>query len=802
MKLNCSKSLFINNISQYILLLLFLLTCTLMASFSTSLMIKKSYKENLSVEIKNNLHNKLNEVIDTFESSLDQVLTLSCHALYNSLYNVDIEPQKYDVQSNTLSGNSMSSNHYLIYTTIRNICKASNLVESVCFYDQPSGYMFDSQANICLINNYFDRDINELFQYNTDIATKPIDNLGCYYRLFQRSLYDQSDKQYMTVIYSYKNIRHIAINIDLVKYYKTSFEKITNSLDANLIFVDNNREMLISSLDAELASDIMNLDFSSNSNQSYKFKNGESTTVIDTKSNKYDFHLFGIIKQSVLDQMISKSLNTIFLLQFIVFFVYTNFFMLFVILFLRPIIKSIKAILDQGNEVVIPTTAIDTIPEYKQENRIKNSNLNIVFSIDKLLNTLHYKNLKLNEDVRLFLPIYTSKLLANLLTEKVENAKQVILDLKDCGFVLPYNNNYYAAAIEINYIKNEGNVESISNISLYKQFVIKSCNELFNNYEFGFAVDLNDNIIGLAYSSEYGKNAVIDFLANIRTSLLSKYEIYASIAIGPQVENISALSTSFSKAQNALNYRITFDTDEIIDAEKFQIDEFLLTEYYCSIKEVLLRYISSGDTENACLMIDALFNYIKTEKYRIGFQEVVDMSINLIQSVAVILYDNDINVTIVLEKPQYEIYNQINYFTRSSLHRILSGITLRAACCFEIDEVNFINKSLFIVKKACDFINENYTNDISLENVANYIGLNASYFSKLFKDATGITFVKYLEKQRMEEAIKLIRNTNMMISEIGIKVGYNSPNYFSRVFKRFTGLTPDNYRQRYNICNN
>lgn len=175
------------------------------------------------------------------------------------------------------------------------------------------------------------------------------------------------------------------------------------------------------------------------------------------------------------------------------------------------------------------------------------------------------------------------------------------------------------------------------------------------------------------------------------------------------------------------------------------------------------------------------------------------MAINFVQSITVKITKNDINITNVLKKSQYEVYKQISNVDRSGLRNILNSIALRAACCFEINNTDLTNKSLSTVRKACVFIDENYNNNISLEQVADYVGLNPSYFSKLFKETTGISFVKYLEKIRMEEAINMIVNTDMMLSEIGLKIGYNSPNYFSKVFKKFTGLTPDSYRERYSV---
>lgn len=643
MKLKCSKNRYSNTVLQYILIFLFLLACTLMASISTSLLIKNKYKENFTAQIENDIHDRITKTVNNLESSLDHVLTLSSHALYNSLYEVRVETNINNPGSNAFPSGSMNSNNYLIYTSIRNICKASNLIESVYFYDKASGYVIDSEANICHIDSYFDTEIKKLFQYNTDTYSNPLDKVGCYFRVLSKSLFDNRYKKLMTVIYSYKNIRHIAVNVDLQKYYKLSYEELNSTINTDLIFSDKDNKIIISTLDGKLLQNIKNIDFSNHSSTFNKIEmeNVGLLKVTVLKSQKYDFNLYGVIKQNVIDEIIAGSLNEIIMLQFIMFFIYTNFFMLFTILFLRPIVKSIKAILGQEsdfnetieNEIMknityhIPDNAyasthvnnsnnisnnISKKLQKYDEYGIEKSSFKSVLSIHELLNIIYYRNMKINRDLKRFLPAYASMLLLNILTGKIDDIEQMLQDLNNYGFILPLKGDYYTAAIEVNIMKNEDYNDSFESISTYKQFLVRRCNELFNDSKlFGFAVDFNENIIGLVYSNIHGKDCFLDFLSTVNESLLAKFEILASISIGPKVENIFALSTSFYKALNALNYRVTFDKEEIIDEERIHIRDNLLMKYYYSIKEQLMRFIEEGNAEKTCSVIDELFNYIK-----------------------------------------------------------------------------------------------------------------------------------------------------------------------------------------------
>lgn len=78
--------------------------------------------------------------------------------------------------------------------------------------------------------------------------------------------------------------------------------------------------------------------------------------------------------------------------------------------------------------------------------------------------------------------------------------------------------------------------------------------------------------------------------------------------------------------------------------------------------------------------------------------------------------------------------------------------------------------------------------------IAAHIGVSPSYFSSIFKQETGTTFVEYLTKVRIDKACELLRCTNSRTAEIGEQVGYSDPHYFSATFKKVMGQSPKDYR--------
>ncbi|MGH4050886.1 MAG: AraC family transcriptional regulator [Clostridium sp.] len=99
------------------------------------------------------------------------------------------------------------------------------------------------------------------------------------------------------------------------------------------------------------------------------------------------------------------------------------------------------------------------------------------------------------------------------------------------------------------------------------------------------------------------------------------------------------------------------------------------------------------------------------------------------------------------------------------------------------------------VKKSIQFIETNYSRTISIESLADYIGLNKNYLSTIFSDLLGIPPQEYLIKYRVNRACKLLSNKDLTISEISRSVGYDDPLGFSKIFKRIKGVSPKAYRQ-------
>ncbi len=101
-----------------------------------------------------------------------------------------------------------------------------------------------------------------------------------------------------------------------------------------------------------------------------------------------------------------------------------------------------------------------------------------------------------------------------------------------------------------------------------------------------------------------------------------------------------------------------------------------------------------------------------------------------------------------------------------------------------------------IVTKAISYISDNYRKDISLETVSREVNINPYYFSKKFKEETGVNFIDYLTDIRIGKAKELLKEDKLSIKEVCLASGYSDPNYFSRIFKKVENITPSEFRER------
>lgn len=114
---------------------------------------------------------------------------------------------------------------------------------------------------------------------------------------------------------------------------------------------------------------------------------------------------------------------------------------------------------------------------------------------------------------------------------------------------------------------------------------------------------------------------------------------------------------------------------------------------------------------------------------------------------------------------------------------------------FSIDNDELENTLIRKISPVIEYVENNYSNDISLESVSELLNLHPIYFCRIFKEATGKTFINYLNFVRISKAEDLLIFSNKSVTEIALETGFTSVQYFNRIFKEAKGRTPTEFRK-------
>jgi len=122
------------------------------------------------------------------------------------------------------------------------------------------------------------------------------------------------------------------------------------------------------------------------------------------------------------------------------------------------------------------------------------------------------------------------------------------------------------------------------------------------------------------------------------------------------------------------------------------------------------------------------------------------------------------------------------------------SVSVSAAEPQEKDEKLDIIKNRVLAEHIREYLETHYMEDISLQDAAEQLHYSDAYFCKFFKQNFDKSFIVYLSELRIEKAKELLADITINVKDIGQKVGYRDSSYFTKVFKRFTGVTPSEYR--------
>jgi YesN/AraC family two-component response regulator len=207
-------------------------------------------------------------------------------------------------------------------------------------------------------------------------------------------------------------------------------------------------------------------------------------------------------------------------------------------------------------------------------------------------------------------------------------------------------------------------------------------------------------------------------------------------------------------------------------------------------EKALTTKLKTKDTESAKALLNDLLGYVFFAEGN-NLEVIKTRSLEIVSLLSRAAIEGGATSDSVL-KANNQVIRELQTVTDLDelCYKLQESIEVFTHCMFDY----IPTKSGELTKKAIRYISKNYASNITLNDVAEQVHLNPAYFSSLFKQSTGSSFKEYLNMVRIEESKRLLSNTDYSIMDISQAVGFEDQSYFTKIFKKYTGLTPREYR--------
>ncbi len=279
----------------------------------------------------------------------------------------------------------------------------------------------------------------------------------------------------------------------------------------------------------------------------------------------------------------------------------------------------------------------------------------------------------------------------------------------------------------------------------------------------------------------------IQVIATVRQAaerMEKKLEARFRVGIG-KLKRMDDLHTSYVEAFRALHEHAS----RVVHAEDLQMEGHYEESFPAETEKKMFEMLRKGNLDGMTLEANRFFDWMvechgdEKNNIRLKVLEFVTSAERDAFQVGAVNYgfsDRRDYLGTIMDMGEYDAIR--SWFLEK----------MRCVCC-RIRDKN-VERSESLVEKAKSYIRENYSREISLDDLSKEVNISPYYFSKIFKDESGTNFTEYLTGIRIQKAKELLADEELSIKEVGVMSGYGDPNYFSRIFKKQTGVTPREYR--------
>ena len=386
-------------------------------------------------------------------------------------------------------------------------------------------------------------------------------------------------------------------------------------------------------------------------------------------------------------------------------------------------------------------------------------------------------------------PFY-DKFFIRLLHNLFESDEQFQLQSKDLN--LDFHYNAYVCCYGELTSASADTLPMKSQLSLFNSS-LQILQELLAKYMPCYSVSLDIRHFALIFcydnvpeESEYDRS-IKEILKNISTTLSNYYKVSLRCGIGNMVTTPYAVCDSYQYSRQA--FRIADEQQPIVFfEEEIQDGNFQNSFNFSLFKDNLTRAFEEFDSDILQHAIDEICELFISHPNH--YVQSLDAACNILYLSLSLLQNGDEIISDIF-KDNPEGYRSI--YKQSSVEQVINWLTyFKDRLCIFFDErrKDYKNHTVISVKK---YIGQNVKEHLSLNEVAAVFGISPNYLSQLFKKYNDTGFNEYVTICKINEAKKLLEESNLKIYEIADMLGFESAFYFSKVFKKVEGCSPSEY---------
>lgn len=278
---------------------------------------------------------------------------------------------------------------------------------------------------------------------------------------------------------------------------------------------------------------------------------------------------------------------------------------------------------------------------------------------------------------------------------------------------------------------------------------------------------------------------MIDDARKIVSKLQETIALEFRIGIG-SVQPFSELASSYREALNSL--KVT--NGSVAHVKDLPIGCEYEKDYPVELEKLIFDATRQGDVNRAIQAAQDFFIWMldRHTENKLGVKlkalEFVLWAEHLSYENGGMIYHFDSRNNYLTDLMDFDSYEEVGKWFTAKIGEAARNVSTKR------DE-----QSSSLISKAKKYIDTHYHTDLSLDDVSREIDISPYYFSKLFKEETGVNFIEYLTGIRLDEAKRLLLDGDRNIKEICCEIGYQDPNYFSRIFKKNVGVTPTEFKE-------